>query len=125
MKRTSSARSAKGDVVDLGQFAKEKERSEQLTNDMAFINRLLSEGYTYTRYLCRDSMGGERPTEKLSISVELTSRGTKESLYAFIIINLQQSKFISGLDRGGEELHNILEKAESKGLIKTDVKSKD
>ncbi|MEW6035282.1 MAG: hypothetical protein AB1529_01600 [Candidatus Micrarchaeota archaeon] len=84
--------------------------------DSQVLSALLEKGFSYERQLCRDSMGGERPTETVRFSVSLRAGVGRMDLYLFISRNLDGTR-LQDVGTHGERICAIMEGAEGERLV--------
>ncbi|MEW6723260.1 MAG: hypothetical protein AB1324_08405 [Candidatus Micrarchaeota archaeon] len=94
-----------------------KPEPDTLPRDAEVLDRILSEGFSYTRYLSRDSVGTERPTMTVKFAVELTRGRNKMELYAFIQRSIG-GKSLHEMGTHSEALCDVMMEAEDAGIVR-------
>ncbi len=97
--------------------------TEPLSKETEALCAILDRTVSYERLLCRDSVGGERPSEtirfKVSLSIAdrnpLSEHIARKRLHAFLVQNLGAP--LSEFGTQGERLISALQEAEDAHLI--------
>ncbi|HSB47459.1 MAG TPA: hypothetical protein VLD37_05575 [Candidatus Bilamarchaeum sp.] len=93
-----------------------KPEPDRITKDAEVLERILAEGFSYTRELCRDSVGCERPTLLVRMTAELRRGRNKTELSAFIARGLG-GKSLHSVGTHSDVLCDIMMEAEEAGIV--------
>jgi hypothetical protein len=91
-----------------------KPAPEPLSRESEALGKLLEDGVSYERQLCRDSVGSERMSETVGFRVE--ARCGRDELLSFLRARLGCP--LSTVGNHGDRIMNAVDEAEEAGLVR-------